>query len=435
MMDYKILVSVILFLIFLLVAGLSCNDSGPIVAVLVILALAVVCLISYVIGKFVMNRNKKKRMNMLQNVEDVNADFDALLSVGDDRCKIYFNTSKKKLLILRVKTENIIKKHVDGFECPCKDYIFYNPPTFSVYDPIQRQILSGFYKGDNLIFKIYSLDEMDENNGVGVQSIVPPIYKSYTTWHYSDFLNKKREYTIFVEESHALVVKFKKEKLVNAFNYIEDKERLAKTRDKSYIAAECVGNYFFIMDDFLSLLVIVATNEYKIFNYSDIVGISYEENGNDIYSKSAGRIVGGAIAGGLLAGGAGAVVGGLSSSSKVTKEVATMDLKVLLRDKSSPTYILHFKEIEKILNTKEDTDDSLYHIFLENAMRAKDLFSLIIDSANRTHIQSNIESSPVVYEKHLSIADELSKLAKLRSDGIITDEEFVNQKQKLLDEA
>lgn len=66
--------------------------------------------------------------------------------------------------------------------------------------------------------------------------------------------------------------------------------------------------------------------------------------------------------------------------------------------------------------------------------KAKDLLSVIIDDAKQTATRV----SPVVIQQTApqsqssSVADELAKLAKLKSDGILTDEEFQAQKSKLL---
>jgi hypothetical protein len=41
-------------------------------------------------------------------------------------------------------------------------------------------------------------------------------------------------------------------------------------------------------------------------------------------------------------------------------------------------------------------------------------------------------SAPVVATPSASVADEIAKFAKLRADGVITEEEFQAQKRKLL---
>ena len=214
------------------------------------------------------------------------------------------------------------------------------------------------------------------------------------------------------------------------FNFISANSLPKKTGDKSTINTKEVGNYMFIMDDFFKVLVIVGpTSTHEIFNYAEILEVSYEENGNQLYTKSAGRTVGGAIVGGVLMGGAGAVVGGLSGASKQNKEIKNMDIKILLRSTTRPSCVLHFKEIDRDLKTKDEIDRNLYETYVKRANQAKDILSIIIDNAKQT-IAPIVQ--PVVAPDSRSVADELAKLAKLKADGILTEEEFQAQKAKLL---
>ena len=186
------------------------------------------------------------------------------------------------------------------------------------------------------------------------------------------------------------------------------------------------------MDDFFKVLVLIGRSTHEIFNYADIIEVSYEENGNQLYTKSAGRTVGGAIVGGALMGGAGAVVGGLSGASKQNKEVKSIDVKILLRSTSKTSCMLHFNDANRILKTKEDSDRALYETYTKNANEAKDILSVIIDNAKQTAAQiAPVMSQPVTHQS-ISVADELAKLAALKEQGILTDEEFKTQKEKLL---
>ena len=190
----------------------------------------------------------------------------------------------------------------------------------------------------------------------------------------------------------------------------------------------------FIMDDFFKVLVLIGRGSHDIFNYADIIEVSYEENGNQLYTKSAGRTVGGAIVGGVLMGGAGAVVGGLSGASKQNKEVKSIDIKILLRSTSRTSCVLHFNDSNRILETKEDSDRTLYETYTKNANKAKDILSVIIDNAKQVQVSAPV-AQPLVQQalsSSSSVADELVKLAKLKADGILTEEEFQAQKAKLL---
>lgn len=168
---------------------------------------------------------------------------------------------------------------------------------------------------------------------------------------------------------------------------------------------------------------------HRSFNYSDIIEVSYIENGDTMFTKSTGRTIGGAIVGGVLMGGAGAVVGGLSGDTKKKKEVKNMDVKILLRSTEETSCVLHFMESSSPLNSKDASFNARYEEFLKNANTAKDLLSVIIDDAKQTATQA--VTQPVAPQSS-SVADELAKLAKLKVDGILTEEEFLAQKAKLL---
>lgn len=109
-----------------------------------------------------------------------------------------------------------------------------------------------------------------------------------------------------------------------------------------------------------------------------------------------------------------------------------MDIKILLRSTKQTSCILHFMDTSYLLNTKNESERKQYEKFLENANQAKDLLSIIIDDAKQVMPRiASIVKQPIA-QKTSSVADELSKLAKLKADGILTEEEFQVQKAKLL---
>lgn len=59
-----------------------------------------------------------------------------------------------------------------------------------------------------------------------------------------------------------------------------------------------------------------------------------------------------------------------------------------------------------------------------NANKAKDLLSVIIDDAKQALPPVAPAMSQSVTTPPSSVADELAKLAKLKADGILTEEEF-----------
>lgn len=433
-MKIKLYLSSLALVLFALLGGGSFSGEEIGTFFTIILVVVGITIVAAMITSAVQSKNKKKRLQMIKEDEQQSTDFDRSVFIGDDRCKLYFDASKKKVMIMRVMTEGIKKEYVDDFEYPGKSLATYTTPAFYIYDPTRRKLLSGTYNDLNIIHQVTSIAEKDNNKNVAVNNTIPPIFITLRTSHTSSTASVTNKlYNVLIDECHGLMAISESGKVKDIFNYINASSLPKKRGDKSTINTKGVGNYLFIMDDFFKVLVLVGSSTREIFNYSDIIEVSYEENGSQLYTKSAGRTVGGAIVGGVLMGGAGAVVGGLSGGSKQNKEIKNMDIKILLRSTSRTTCVLHFKDVDRVLKTKDETDRKLYETYVKNANQAKDILSIIIDNAKQSSVPiAQLVAQPVVAPSSSSVADELAKLAKLKADGILTEEEFQAQKSKLL---
>lgn len=442
-MKNKFYLSSLALVLFALLGGGSFSGEDIGFFFTIILVVAGVIIVVAIIFNIVLSNNQKKRLQMIKEDEQNSTDFDRSVFIGDDRCKLYFDASKKQVMIMRVMTEGIKKEYIDDFEFPGESLatytgpVFnttYTSPVFNVYDPTRRKLLTGTYNDLNIIHQVTSITEKDKNKNVAVNSSIQPTFKTLRTTQTSATSSvTNRLFNVLIDESHGLMAITESGMVKDVFNYINASSLPRKKGEKSTINTREIGNYLFLMDDFFKVLVLVGPDCHEIFNYSDIIQVSYEENGSQLYTKSAGRTVGGAIVGGFLMGGAGAVVGGLSGASKQNKEIRNMDIKILLRSTSRTSCVLHFKDVDRVLKTKEDADRKLYETYVKNANQAKDVLSVIIDNAKQasTPIAQPI-AQPVVAPASSSVADELAKLAKLKADGILTEEEFQAQKSKLL---
>lgn len=433
-MKIKFYLSSLALVLFALLGGGSFSGEDVGIFFTIILVVVGVIIVGAIISAIVQSNNQKKRLQMIKEDEQNSTDFDRSVFIGDDRCKLYFDASKKQVMIMRVMTEGIKKEYVNDFEFPGKSLATYTSPVFNVYDPTRRKLLTGTYNDLNIIHQVTSIADKDKNKDVAVNSSIQPTFKTLRTTQTSATASvTNRLFNVLVDESHGLMAISESGKVNDVFNYINASSLPRKKGEKSTINTREIGNYLFLMDEFFKVLVLVGPGHHEIFNYSDIIEVSYEENGSQLYTKSAGRTVGGAIVGGVLMGGAGAVVGGLSGASKQNKEIKNMDIKILLRSTSRTSCVLHFKDVDRVLKTKDDADRRLYETYVKNANQAKDVLSVIIDNAKQasTPIAQPI-AQPVVAPASSSVADELAKLAKLKADGILTEEEFQAQKSKLL---
>lgn len=113
----------------------------------------------------------------------------------------------------------------------------------------------------------------------------------------------------------------------------------------------------------------------KSINFKDIMSCELVIDGTTKYKKSATRAIGGAVMGGILLGGVGAVVGGLSGSSKEKRKIKRIDLKIVVRDIENPCMVINF------LNCDFNLDESC--IAVQDCMNSvnewKDRISAIID--------------------------------------------------------
>ena len=437
-MKIKFYLSSLALVLFALLCGGSFSGGDVVLFFTIILAVAGVSMVVAIISYIVQSYNQKKRLQMIKEDEQNSTDFDRSVFIGDDRCKLYFDASKKQVMIMRVMTEGIKKVYIDDFEFPGKSLASYTSPVFNVYDPTRRKLLTGTYNDLKIIHQVISITDKDKNKDVVVNSTIQPTFKTLRTTLKTNQTSAtasvtNRLFTVLIDESHGLMAITESGKVNDVFNYINASSLPRKKGEKSTINTREIGNYLFLMDDFFKVLVLVGPGHHEIINYSDIIEVSYEENGSQLYTKSAGRTIGGAIVGGVLMGGAGAVVGGLSGASKQNKEIENMDIKILLRSTIRTSCVLHFKDVDRVLKTKEDADRKLYEKYVKNANQAKDVLSVIIDNAKQVSTPTAQPiAQPVVAPASSSVADELAKLAKLKADGILTDEEFQAQKSKLL---
>lgn len=172
-----------------------------------------------------------------------------------------------------------------------------------------------------------------------------------------------------------------------------------------------------------------ASGRISKYPYSAILSCEVIEDGVTTYKKSSS--VGRAIVGGVIAGGAGAIIGGLSGKDKQNKEIKYLDFKVVIKDVNTPSFKIRFFDAwEETNKTKESIKitDAVYGPMFEKSANQlkdwKDTIEVIINN-----VSSNQKSSPT--NSH-SISDELTKLNDLREKGILTEQEFQQQKKKIL---
>jgi len=411
--------------------------DGLFFGAIVVGAIVVIGIIWGIISAIIESSNKKSRINQKKMFEESFKDFDLKNKIGDEKCTLYFDNSKESVLIASISPSNIEKHQIDNFK---KDEASYGYNTACAIDSGKRKALlitDNAASAQNITIIDYS--ENDNNKDIVSKNTIKPLFrrltcKEYATITCSDILLSY----ILVEESFGYITIFKGNKIRKSFNYIsKDYILYKKDLTNNSAAIRTAGPYAFILDDYFKVLTIVTPNTHYILNYSDIINITYEEDGKTLFSRNTSRTVGGTLVGGALLGGAGAIVGGLSGNTAESKIVKSMSLKILVRSTKNPTISLPISFNNEEFNTKDAPVKSAYDTRLKWANEIKDLISVVIDEGiNRPFNkkpQNIIQESHIIENKqNMSVADELLKLSHLKNEGILSEEEFNIQKARLL---
>lgn len=192
-------------------------------------------------------------------------------------------------------------------------------------------------------------------------------------------------------------------------------------KEVKYFEANHNKMYSFIVSEEKQLLEI----NYKIYNFKDVLDFKVVDNEEVVYTPAqystttnTGSMIGRAIVGGLVSGGVGAIIGGATASKETVQTVNSSsithhDFKIILY-------------LNKLHNSKEELaigDD------VNKTQEISSLLTYVLNKKISSQTDKKEKNNP---SANTSIADELLKLANLKEKGILTEEEFNAQKQKLL---
>lgn len=166
----------------------------------------------------------------------------------------------------------------------------------------------------------------------------------------------------------------------------------------------------------------------KPITYRDVLSSEIFVDGETVTKTARGSQLGGALIGGLALGGVGAIIGGLSGKTRSSEKVKRVDLRITVNDTKSPLHDINFMDIEG------KKDGIIYKSAMDQARHWHGLIAVLIKMADNEDVrnESGKASSQENGGSTSSLADELSKLSDLRDKGVLSDEEFSIQKQKLL---
>jgi len=218
--------------------------------------------------------------------------------------------------------------------------------------------------------------------------------------------------------------------LGNKKKSMEDKLKAIPDFTATQKVMGCDGNTALAVDEQRKKICLITKaegiNSYRVFSYLDLFSVEIFEDGTSVTKTERGSQIGGALVGGILLGGVGAIMGGLSGSKETSQKIKRIDLRLRVNDTKNPLHEVRF------LNRESTKDAYAYKEAIKSARHWHGLAEVLIKRADmeekakrrdRPQITQNTPSA--------SVADEISKLAELHKAGVITLEEFKQQKKIL----
>ena len=154
-------------------------------------------------------------------------------------------------------------------------------------------------------------------------------------------------------------------------------------------------------------------------NYADIQRYEYQENGKA--KGTYGKMIATAALGGIIFGGAGAIIGAMAQG-RGTKEIIKSVSVVVVYKVGNNFENFEIKVFDKRFNDPIKKSSSTYNALLNES---KKLMAALDDAMDMNKVQP-------VKQENVSVADELLKYKSLLESGLITKEEFDQQKALLL---
>lgn len=193
----------------------------------------------------------------------------------------------------------------------------------------------------------------------------------------------------------------------------------------------CDGNSGIAIDESQKKICLIINRgafiSERIISYKDIFSIELFEDGTPITRTVRSSQIGSAVVGGLVLGGVGAIVGGLSGKTETSGKIKRIDLRLIVNDTEAPLHDVAF------MNVENKRDSILYTQAIQQARHWHGIVEVLIRRADAENNTSQIEEHPLPATLSAPfVADEIKRLAQLYNSGVLTLEEFQQQKTRLL---
>ncbi len=168
----------------------------------------------------------------------------------------------------------------------------------------------------------------------------------------------------------------------------------------------------------IAICSIFPYQKIDIINFSDIIECQIIEDSNTVMKGGVGR----AVVGGALAGGVGAIVGANTRASK--NVINILQIRIITKKISNSLYTIDLIKTEIEKNSME----------YMNAMNfANNVYAILTSIiTNNDKVSNNLGGKKTMEQNNNNFIEQLERLSKLRNDGMITEKEFEESKQKIL---
>lgn len=163
------------------------------------------------------------------------------------------------------------------------------------------------------------------------------------------------------------------------------------------------------------------------YDFGQIAKVDLSVDGNSLTSTNRGSQVLGAAVGAVALGGVGAVIGGLSGSSRTSNNVRKIAVNIIADDDAKPFHSVTFM---KAVDQKKGNAPT--SIVVTQPMKQGEEFNALLVNAIRTaEREKQVAHAPAPLQAQ-SVSGQLKDLWDLKEMGVLTLEEFESQKRAVL---
>jgi hypothetical protein len=172
-------------------------------------------------------------------------------------------------------------------------------------------------------------------------------------------------------------------------------------------------------------LIVVGKNETeKTYGFSQIAEVTVLRDGSTISNTNRGSQLAGMAVGGLALGGLGALVGGVTGSSRTSETIKSLKIKIRVDDREEPLHQVTFFKMDAGKGVKPDS------VLIQHIVPTMDNIHAHLLNAMRNAVQLPAE---LPAKDSANSTEQISQLWQLHQSGALSVDEFNQQKARLLE--